>query len=211
MCFFGVLFNYLKKIPPYIYNIIFAIEAVYLAYSFLIDFIKHYDFVIMLWFLIHFITAILFLTRKPNKGISSNIFVHIVSIASVMYFYLFDWKTDIHIIPDIIKLIVVSVGGILTILSLLSLYKSFGVLVSYREIRTKYMYKFIRHPIYLSYIVMDCGVVLAYFNLINAIVFVIAIGLFLLRIYYEESFLSNYGEYIEYKKRVRYRLIPFIY
>ncbi len=211
MYFFRVLFTYLKAVPPYVYNIIFAIDALYLAYSFLKDFIQTDYFIVMLWFFIHFIVAILFLIRKPNKDTSNNILVHIVSILSVMYFYFFSFDKSIHLISEDAELILVSVGAVLTILSLLSLYKSFGILVSYREIKTKYMYRVVRHPVYLSYMVMDTGIILAYFSLINVIIFIIALSLFLLRIHYEESFLSKHKEYVEYKKRVKYKLIPLIY
>ena len=72
-------------------------------------------------------------------------------------------------------------------------------------------YRFVRHPMYLGYLIGQTGFVLANFSFMNVCVL---LGIFLalgLRICREEAVLSNSPEYLEYRERVPWRLLPRIY
>ncbi|MEG8947888.1 methyltransferase family protein [Rosettibacter firmus] len=76
----------------------------------------------------------------------------------------------------------------------------------------KGIYKFIRHPQYLSQILSDLGAGIALLNyLIIPIVILIEIPLFIMRAIYEEKILQKYfkDEFVNYKKHTGF-FIPFI-
>ena len=96
------------------------------------------------------------------------------------------------------------------IMSVLSLNYSFALVAAQRVIKTAWMYRFIRHPIYASYCLSLSGYVLTNSTLENGAVYIISILFLYLRILSEEKHLSLDPSYREYKLKVRYRLIPFI-
>ena len=103
------------------------------------------------------------------------------------------------------------IGGIMCFVSTLSLGRNFGILPINRGVKTKAAYRFIRHPIYLSYIVLDFGIIMAFSSANNYAVSLAGIILYILRIRYEEEVMERSKEYQEYKKKLKYKLIPFVY
>jgi len=91
---------------------------------------------------------------------------------------------------------------------LLSLRRSFAVAPANRGVRDTGMYRLVRHPIYLSELLLLLGVVLANPTLGNLLILLCECGLQLARASAEEQFLSSDPVYRAYRERVRYRLIP---
>lgn len=74
------------------------------------------------------------------------------------------------------------------------------------------VYSFVRHPLYLGCLLMLLGAPLLLGSIYSLIIFIIAVIVLVIRIYGEEKMLTTELEgYEEYKKNVRYRLIPFIW
>lgn len=74
------------------------------------------------------------------------------------------------------------------------------------------LYRIIRHPQYSASVVMFLAMPLILGSLISFFIFLIYPFLIVLRILNEEKFLENELEgYKEYKRKVKYRLIPFIW
>jgi protein-S-isoprenylcysteine O-methyltransferase Ste14 len=80
-----------------------------------------------------------------------------------------------------------------------------------RSIKTYGMYKIIRHPMYFSYIILFIGYLIDNTTLWNSIILGISILFLVLRIINEEKYLTSHIEYQEYMKKVRWKLIPYIY
>ena len=95
--------------------------------------------------------------------------------------------------------------------SLVSLNTSFGILPADRGIKTDGMYQFVRHPIYSSYILFFLGYYINNPTLHNAIVICIATIFGYVRILFEERYLQNNTAYVAYMKKVKFRLIPYIF
>jgi protein-S-isoprenylcysteine O-methyltransferase Ste14 len=96
----------------------------------------------------------------------------------------------------------VSVGGFL------SLGRSWGIIPANRGVKTRGLYRFVRHPIYASYIIFDLAYVVCVFTWRNLAV-ALTIGLILYaRARYEEELLRHDPEYAAYAQRTRYMLIP---
>lgn len=98
-------------------------------------------------------------------------------------------------------------------------YKSLGnsyapdiVILKDHKLYTKGIYKFIRHPQYISQVLSDLGAGIAIMSyLVVPVVLLIEIPLFMMRAFVEEKLMEKHfkNEYVEYKKRSGF-VIPFI-
>lgn len=93
----------------------------------------------------------------------------------------------------------------------LSLNRSFGIVPANRGVVTKGLYSFVRHPVYASYLLGHIAFWLTNPTLWNFGVYVVAMGLQVMRILAEEGLLSRDPEYAAYRLVVRYRLVPGVF
>jgi len=102
-------------------------------------------------------------------------------------------------------------GAVVVLAAFLSLNRSFGIAPENRGIKTKGLYRFVRHPMYLGYLLTETGFLLGNFSTYNVLIFVAA-GLFLvLRLMAEERFLKRDPVYESYMKKAPWKLIPLIF
>jgi protein-S-isoprenylcysteine O-methyltransferase Ste14 len=99
-------------------------------------------------------------------------------------------------------------GGIIA--SMLSLRRSFGIVPANRGVRTRGLYKFVRHPLYASELLVLLGIAVVNPSAWNFGLFICDCVLQFLRAAAEERFLSKDPVYCEYRARVRYQLIPLV-
>jgi protein-S-isoprenylcysteine O-methyltransferase Ste14 len=79
------------------------------------------------------------------------------------------------------------------------------------ELVTDGIYAYIRHPMYLSVIVMMFGVMLATLSLYGVLLYILLLIVMSVKLTYEESLWCHHTkEYEEYKKKTK-RLIPFLF
>ena len=97
------------------------------------------------------------------------------------------------------------------VLSFLYLGRSFGFAAADRGLKGRGPYAVVRHPIYASYIVLQLGYVLQSISLQNVLVMLLVCGCDIGRALAEERLLVASTNYDEYRKRVRWRLIPGIW
>jgi protein-S-isoprenylcysteine O-methyltransferase Ste14 len=105
-----------------------------------------------------------------------------------------------------LALIIFAAG--LSLLSLFTIGKRFGVRPALRDLVTSGPYRFVRHPMYLSYVLADIGYNLQEWNFVT--VFLVLLGWMSLvyRVYAEELVLSQDADWPRYVRSVRYRLLP---
>ena len=170
---------------------------------------RQWDYVSYIF--IDILVTALYLLRSKTVAFSKSLSEHGVALVSTFYIYAFDYDVGLKSEFSIYGNLLLLIGTYLSIMSLLSLGKSFGILPVLRHVKTQKMYKHIRHPLYASYILMDLGIVIGYFSFYNLLIFVLGIVLFLARIRYEEKVLRQNEEYQRYAIRTPYRLFPKIY
>jgi protein-S-isoprenylcysteine O-methyltransferase Ste14 len=102
------------------------------------------------------------------------------------------------------------VGMLGIIASLLSLRRSFGIVPANRGIRTQGLYNVVRHPLYACELLTFGGFAIVNPSLLNVSVWLCDFALQLARAHAEERFLSEDPNYLRYRSRVKYRLIPLI-
>lgn len=79
------------------------------------------------------------------------------------------------------------------------------------ELVTDGIYKYIRHPMYLSVLTMMFGVLILYFSLYELILYIFLVLTLITKLSYEESlWISHSLEYEDYKKQTK-KIIPFIF
>jgi protein-S-isoprenylcysteine O-methyltransferase Ste14 len=104
-----------------------------------------------------------------------------------------------------------SFGIVMSIIGIISLNKSFGLVAANRGVITSGLFKFVRHPLYISYEISILGFFINNVGYYNLFLFVIHFLCQVQRIKYEEKILSNDPEYLVYMTRTKYRLIPYVY
>lgn len=104
---------------------------------------------------------------------------------------------------------IVALAG--TLLALGVLGRSFGVVAADRGVKTGGPYAFVRHPVYLTYLVGQIGYLLQCPTVWNLAVILLATACQLGRIRAEERLLRADPAYAAYAERVRFRLLPYLY
>ena len=107
-----------------------------------------------------------------------------------------------------VGLILVTFAACLSLVSLLAMGRRFGVRPALRTLVRNGPYRFIRHPMYLSYIIADIGYNLQEWNFVTVILVLIGWASLIYRIYAEERVLSQDPGWPSYVASVRYRLLP---
>ncbi len=105
-------------------------------------------------------------------------------------------------------LVLVTLAAGLSLVSLLTMGRLFGVRPALRGLVTSGTYRFVRHPIYLSYILADIGYNLQEWNSVTLLLVLLGWVSLLYRIRAEERVLSQHPEWPAYVVLVRYRLFP---
>jgi protein-S-isoprenylcysteine O-methyltransferase Ste14 len=105
-------------------------------------------------------------------------------------------------------LVLVIVSACLSFASLIALGRRFGIRPALRGVMTKGPYAFVRHPMYLAYVLGDIGYNLQEWNSGTALMVGVGWASLLYRIHAEERVLSSDARWHAYAGAVRYRLLP---
>lgn len=113
--------------------------------------------------------------------------------------------------PENFTIVITAVGLMVVVLGKLSLGRSFGLTPANRGIVRTGLYRFVRHPIYLGYLITHVGFVIANPSEWNLVLLGIADMALLLRACREEQTLAGDPAYREYMQRVRWRVLPRVF
>jgi protein-S-isoprenylcysteine O-methyltransferase Ste14 len=166
---------------------------------------------IWLFIVLHIQCAVIFAIRQPARCSNNRPLEILVTLLSLNYFVAFEPVPISAATLGPFGAVVAATGALLTMVSVQCLGRSFAVLPSLRDIRTCGMYRLVRHPIYLSYLVTSLGILLRHPTLYNVGVALVGVVLILWRIRFEERLLAQDGTYRDYMNAVRYRLVPGVY
>jgi protein-S-isoprenylcysteine O-methyltransferase Ste14 len=178
------------------------------AYIHIVAFQKTGEISLLMFCLSETLTAIFYIFRSEPKSVSILPIDWLVAIAGTIA-PLFLRPAPWGVLP--IASLAISAGTAIQILGLISLNRSFALVAAKREIKTAWMYRVVRHPIYASYCLTYAGYVLSNTTLYNVIIYCLATGLVCARIFREEQHLALDPSYRQYMLGVRYRLIPYVF
>ncbi|HEX6827592.1 MAG TPA: isoprenylcysteine carboxylmethyltransferase family protein [Burkholderiales bacterium] len=105
-------------------------------------------------------------------------------------------------------LVLVTLAAFLSLASLLTLGRWFGVRPALRGLATRGPYRLVRHPMYLAYVLADIGYNLEEWNIGTALLVMAGWLSLLYRIRAEERILDQHPGWRAYATSVRYRLVP---
>ena len=159
----------------------------------------------------HFIVLGIALTRPRPKvrdySMASSMAVgaaYVYPYAQVIYLR---WSPG-HVAWPTGGLALVTLAAGLSLVSLLAMGTRFGVRPALRDLVTSGPYRFVRHPMYLSYILGDIGYNLQEWNFGTILLVLGGWASLVYRIHVEEQVLSQHAGWPTYVALVRYRLFP---
>jgi protein-S-isoprenylcysteine O-methyltransferase Ste14 len=163
------------------------------------------------WFLYNATIAVLFLVRTKPTAVSLDPLHWLVALLASFSGLFFETRSagipGAGRIGDGLILLGVFGSGSAAI----ALRRSYDFLPAVRGVTTDWLYRYVRHPMYLSSIVIRFGYLLKHASAYNAIVFLVMLILYVKRMDYEEAIMARDGRYTEYARRVRHRLLPRVY
>jgi protein-S-isoprenylcysteine O-methyltransferase Ste14 len=105
-------------------------------------------------------------------------------------------------------LVLITSGALLSIVSLWTLGRRFGIRPALRGLTVHGTYRVVRHPMYLSYVLGDVGYNLQESNLGTVALVIMGWVAMIYRIESEERVMAHHPEWAAYTNTVRYRLLP---
>jgi protein-S-isoprenylcysteine O-methyltransferase Ste14 len=132
----------------------------------------------------------------------------ICALGASYYFLAIQLAPGTRLVPEAVGAALQIAGICWQLFAKVSLRRSFGILPANRGVVSHGAYRFVRHPMYLGYFVMDMGFLLTNFGIQNILVYGGQFALQVVRIIREEKILSSDERYRAYKGKVHYRVIP---
>jgi len=159
----------------------------------------------------HLVVLVIAFARRPTHVHDYSVPSSAAVAVSMAYPYaqvaVLDWMPGDPAWPSV-GLILVTVAAFLSLASLLSLGRSFGLRPALRGLVTIGPYHLVRHPMYLSYLISDVGYNLEEWNLWTVLLVLAGWTSLLYRIRAEELVLSRDPVWRSYVASVPYRLLP---
>jgi len=189
--------------------LLFCVTSVELVLLFLLT--PTFTITDWIYVLQHLIVLGIALTRPAPKAwdysIASSMAVGVAYIYPYAQVIYLRWSSGYVAWPKA-GLALVTLAAAISLVSLLAMGRLFGVRPALRGLATRGPYRFVRHPIYLSYVLGDIGYNLQEWNFVTLFLVLVGWVSLVYRIYAEERLLSQHAEWPAYVVLVRYRLLP---
>jgi len=189
--------------------VLFGVTAIELVILFFLT--PSFTLVDWIYVLQHVMVLVIALTRLPPKAqdhslaSSTAVFVaYVYPYAQIIYL---NWMPGDPAWPEA-GLVLVSLAAGLSLASLFTIGRLFGIRPALRGLATRGPYALVRHPIYLSYVIGDIGYNLQEWNLGTALIVIAGWLSLIYRIHAEERILAQDPAWSTSAGSVRYRLLP---
>jgi protein-S-isoprenylcysteine O-methyltransferase Ste14 len=179
------------------------------AYAHVQDFLEFFRLSVLLIVMKESLDVLFYLTRPSARSFSRSPYAWITALGGTFTPLLLRPSGSDHDL--LVGQLLLCFGITLQFVGMLSLDRSIGIVPANRGSKTSGLYRYIRHPLYLAYIITWVGYLVSNATLHNALV-VAAASLFqILRIYDEERFLCQDPAYEAFAKRTRWALVPYVF
>ncbi len=157
------------------------------------------------------LVVILMIVRRPTEVVDRRWVVRLITLLSIAGPPLVRPLATPAGPTDTISAMLSALGLTVIVVSKLALGRSFGLVPANRGVVSSGPYRFVRHPIYLGYLVTHAAFVVANPLFWNIAILVAADIALLVRALYEERTLEGDDAYLAYESRVRWRLVPRVF
>jgi protein-S-isoprenylcysteine O-methyltransferase Ste14 len=193
-----------------------ARAAIVVAFSFLAirfgaDFLQTGKLTGLLLLASEALVVALTVLRRPTGVVDRSARARVLTTVSLIGPLLLFPATGAAILPDPVTATLTAAGLVVVVLGKLSLGRSFGLMPANRGVVSTGLYRLVRHPIYMGYLVCHAGFIAANLSAWNVVALVVADVALMIRAVAEENVLARDPAYREYLQRVRWRVAPGVF
>ena len=203
-----------KSILSILTDFIFVSIAAYLLLNYVSTFLTHAETMLVVvreaFFTAYLLIALTFLAIRNNaRAFASRKRDYAYAILGLGSPLLFQLTPRVG--PLYVGVSLEFLGLILVVTAFLSLNRSFGVAPENRGVKTGGVYKFVRHPMYLGYILTETGYVVENASVFNLFILTASVLFLILRLLAEERLLQEDQAYRSYARKTKWRLLPLLF
>src|SRR5260370_13659214 len=154
------------------------------------------------------LTVVFILIRRRTSQISRYPGEWLMAVAATSSPLLVRAGTGFSLVPAAVGGLVLLMGMIVQLHATITLGRSFGCVPAHRGLKLAGPYRFVRHPMYVGYLVSHLAFLAMNPTLWNLGVYAFCYRLQIPRLLAEERLLGTDPDYRAYQTRVRYPLIP---
>lgn len=184
----------------------------YFTFGHIKSLLATFDFIELLWLVYNVLISLLFLLRERPVAVSMNLFHWVIALLTSFSGFFFIRESVVSNSMIILASeVLLSSSILLGLSSAVILGRSYDFLPALRQVKTEFVFKMVRHPMYLSSIIIKLGYVLKHPSIYNVLLFAFIAILYDKRAKHEEKVMSHSDLYKDYLQEVRYRFVPGIY
>ena len=154
------------------------------------------------------LVVVLTCLRRPASVVDRRPVVRLVTAVSMTFPLLSEPSRIAPLLPEAVAAMLLGLGLLIVVGGKISLGYSFGLLPANRGVMDRGLYRLVRHPIYLGYLLTHIPFLAAHPSGWNAAVLLIGDAALIVRAFYEEETLGRDPKYVRYCQTVRWRLLP---
>jgi protein-S-isoprenylcysteine O-methyltransferase Ste14 len=157
------------------------------------------------------LVVVLTVLRRASSIVDRSHRARILTVISMMGPVLVRPASVAALAPEIATVLLSTAGLSVVIAGKLSLGRSFGLMPANRGVVSTGLYRLVRHPIYMGYLVTHAGFVAANPTFWNTVLLVAADVALMWRAVCEEQTLQQDHAYRSYQQQVRWRVLPGVF
>ena len=172
------------------------------------DFLKTGRVTGLLLLVSEMLVVVLTVMRRSAAAVDRSLRARLLTTISMLGAPLLQPAQVAAILPQSVTVAASAVGLAVVIAGKMTLGRSFGLMPANRGVVSSGVYRFVRHPIYLGYLITHVAFLLATPSAWNIAALIAADAALLLRAVCEEQTLSRDSQYRAYQQAVRWRVCP---
>ncbi len=154
------------------------------------------------------LVVVLTCLRRPASIVDGRPLVRLVATISMTFPLLSRPAQHAPMITEPTAAMLLGIALLVVVGGKISLGYSFGLLPANRGVMERGLYRIVRHPIYLGYLLTHIPFLAAHPSGWNAAVLLVGDAALIVRALYEEQTLGRDPKYVRYCQAVKWRLVP---
>jgi protein-S-isoprenylcysteine O-methyltransferase Ste14 len=172
------------------------------------DYLRTHRTIDLLMLIGEIVVVVLIWLRRPATVVDGSAIARFVTTLSMISPLLMRPAHNPALLPEAQAMLLASIGLVIVVAGKISLGRSFGLLPANRGVMRWGLYRFVRHPIYLGYLLTHIPFLASHPSAWNVTVLVAGDIALIVRAFYEERTLLRDPQYARYCETVKWRLVP---